>query len=59
MGGSQDPICSPTCTGWMSDGIPNSETVMFDGCNHFFLMERPRKFMSTLTEWLDRNTPAC
>jgi 3-oxoadipate enol-lactonase len=52
MGGSQDPICSPTCTGWLSAGIPNSRTVMFEGCSHFFLMERPEKFMSELSGWL-------
>lgn len=58
MAGGQDPICSPTCTNWMSEGIPNSTTVMFDGCNHFFLMEQPEKFMATFTDWLDRQTPA-
>jgi 3-oxoadipate enol-lactonase len=57
MGGGSDPICSPTCTGWMSERIPNSETVLFEGCNHFFLMEQPQKFIKTLGDWLDRHTP--
>jgi 3-oxoadipate enol-lactonase len=52
MAGSQDPICSPTATGWLSTGIRNSKTVMFEGCSHFFLMERPEKFMSELSGWL-------
>lgn len=53
MGGAQDPICSPTCTEWLSAGIRNSKTVMFDGCSHFFLMERPERFMAELSGWLD------
>lgn len=56
MGGGQDPICSPTCTQWMSERFPNSETIIFDGCNHFFLMEQPAKFMGHLTDWLDRQS---
>lgn len=52
MGGTQDPICSPTCTEWLSTGIRNSETVMFEGCSHFFLMEQPEKFMTALSAWL-------
>ncbi|MEF2553853.1 alpha/beta hydrolase [Aurantimonas sp. A2-1-M11] len=54
MGGGQDPICSPTATRWMSEGIVGSRTVMFDGCSHFFLMEEPQKFMHELVVWLDQ-----
>jgi 3-oxoadipate enol-lactonase len=56
MGGANDPICSPTCTQWMADGIANSEVVMFDGCSHFFLIEQAEKFMSTLTDWLGKHS---
>ena len=60
MGGSQDPICSPTATGWMSKGIERSRTVLFDGCSHFFMMERPQMFMKELTAWLeDRCKSSC
>jgi len=52
MAGAQDPICSPTCTAWMSERLPNSRTVMFEGCSHFFLMEDALKFMSELESWL-------
>jgi pimeloyl-ACP methyl ester carboxylesterase len=52
MGGTSDPICSPTCTQWMANGIANSRVVMFDGCSHFFLIEQAQKFMSTLKDWL-------
>ena len=52
MGGAQDPICSPTCTSWMSERLPHSRTVMFDGCSHFFLMEEPTRFMTELESWL-------
>jgi 3-oxoadipate enol-lactonase len=52
MAGSQDPICSPTATDWLSAGIRNSRTIMFEGCSHFFLMEHPEKFMSELSGWL-------
>ncbi len=43
MGGAQDPICSPTCTSWMSERLSNSRTVMFDGCSHFFAYGRTRQ----------------
>lgn len=56
MGGGQDPICSPTATSWMSEGIAGSRTVMFDGCSHFFLIEQPQKFMAELAGWLDGGT---
>lgn len=55
LAGSNDPICSPTCTQWMSNGIANSTTVMFEGCSHFFLMEQPHRFMTILNEWLLKN----
>lgn len=55
MGGSNDPICSPTATRWMSDRIPNSRTVIFDGCSHFFLIEQAEKFMSELRTWFNDN----
>jgi 3-oxoadipate enol-lactonase len=56
MGGTSDPICSPTCTQWMADGIANSRVVMFDGCSHFFLIEQAQKFMSTLKDWLTEHS---
>jgi pimeloyl-ACP methyl ester carboxylesterase len=56
MAGGNDPICSPTCTEWMSRGIKGSKTVMFNGCSHFFLMEQPERFMATLGTWLERNS---
>ncbi len=52
MAGANDPICSPTCTQWMADGIAGSRTIFFDGCSHFFLMEDPQKFASALDKWL-------
>jgi len=56
MGGATDPICSPTCTQWMADGIRNSKLVMFDDCSHFFLIEQAEKFMTTLTTWLAQHS---
>jgi pimeloyl-ACP methyl ester carboxylesterase len=41
----------------MSERLPNAETILFEGCNHFFLMEQPAKFMKHLTDWLERSTP--
>lgn len=51
MAGANDPICSPTCTDWMSERIPNSRTVLFDGCSHFFLMEDAERFNAELEAW--------
>ena len=56
-GGGRDPICSPTATAWLG-GVPGSETVMFEDCSHFFLIEEPERFLQTLLGWLERNTPA-
>ncbi len=56
MAGAQDPICSPTCTSWMTERLPNSRTVMFEGCSHFFLMENSAKFMAELGSWLAANS---
>jgi 3-oxoadipate enol-lactonase len=56
MGGVNDPICSPTCTQWMSERLPHSRTVMFDGCSHFFLMENSKRFMAELEAWLQHST---
>jgi 3-oxoadipate enol-lactonase len=52
MGGANDPICSLTATGWLSAGLPNVRTEIFDNASHFFLMEQPQKFMQLLEEWL-------
>src|SRR5581483_8567970 len=46
-GGGRDPICSPTATEWLG-AIPGSETVMFEGSSHFFLLEEPERFLETL-----------
>ena len=54
MGGDSDPICSPTATRWLSQGLPNSTTEMFAGASHFFLMEQPARFNRLLLDWLDR-----
>lgn len=52
IAGSSDPICSPTCTEWLADGISGARTIMFDGCGHFFLIEQPDRFMAELEGWL-------
>lgn len=50
--GGKDPVCSLTATSWMSDGFPNSETVIFDQSSHFFIVEEPDRFMRLAGEWL-------
>lgn len=54
MAGDSDPICSPTATRWLSQGLPNATTEMFAGASHFFLMEQPARFNRLLLDWLDR-----
>ncbi len=53
MGGDADPICSPTATRWLAEGLPNATLEMFAGASHFFLMEQPEKFNRLLIDWLD------
>jgi pimeloyl-ACP methyl ester carboxylesterase len=57
MAGAVDPVCSLTAARWMQDGIPRAETVIFENSSHFFLMEEAEKAMSTIADWLQRNTP--
>ena len=57
MAGGRDPICSLTATRWMQEGLPNAETVIFDDCSHFFLIEEPQRFMTIVAEWLSRHVP--
>jgi 3-oxoadipate enol-lactonase len=52
MAGANDPICSPTCTQWMSERIPGARTIMFEGCSHFFLMEDRDRFAAALNHFL-------
>jgi pimeloyl-ACP methyl ester carboxylesterase len=55
LSGGRDPICSPTCTQWMVDRLPNVEAVEFEGSSHFFLIEEPDRFSAVLTDWLERH----
>ncbi len=57
MGGRFDPICSMQCTDVLSNGIANSQTVVFEKSSHFFLMEEAEKSMQTLTDWFAKHTP--
>jgi 3-oxoadipate enol-lactonase len=52
MGGSVDPICSPTATNALAAGLPNAKLEMFEGSSHFFLLEQPKHFNALLVEWL-------
>jgi 3-oxoadipate enol-lactonase len=56
MGGASDPICSLMATGWLTEGLPNARTEIFDNASHFFLMEQPQRFMQLLHDWLRENT---
>jgi 3-oxoadipate enol-lactonase len=53
MAGQNDPICSLTSTRWLSEGLPNQRTEIFDNASHFFLMEQPEKFNRLLVQWLE------
>ncbi len=57
MAGRQDPVCSMQGTDELSEGIANSETVIFEKSSHFFLMEEAEKSMQTLTDWFAKQTP--
>jgi 3-oxoadipate enol-lactonase len=57
LAGKKDPICSLTATRWMSERIPGAQTLVFEHGSHFFLVEEPEKFQTTLAEWLRRHAP--
>ena len=52
MAGQSDPICSLMATRVLSEGIPNSKTIIFENTSHFFLMEQADKFNQNLSDWL-------
>jgi len=52
MAGDADPICSPTATRILAEGLPNARTEMFARASHFFLMEQPERFNRLLLDWL-------
>lgn len=54
LAGEVDPVASLTATRELSEGLPNSETVVFEEASHFFLMEQPERFERLVTAWLDR-----
>jgi 3-oxoadipate enol-lactonase len=58
MAGGCDPICSPTATKLLSNGIPNARTEIFQNASHFFLIEQSEKFLTILSDWLKQNNPA-
>lgn len=58
LAGGRDPICPPPATRWMSERLPQAETVIFEDSSHFFLMEEPERFMQVMNGWLERHTPA-
>lgn len=55
LGGAVDPVASLTATAQLSDGLPNSHTVIFEDASHFFLMEQPERFSRLVEDWLDRH----
>ncbi|MCZ6455238.1 MAG: alpha/beta fold hydrolase [Alphaproteobacteria bacterium] len=57
MGGRFDPICSMTAQNWMMDALPNAELEVFEASSHFFLMEEAEKTLTTMKDWLAKNTP--
>ena len=58
LAGGRDPICSLTATGWMQDGFPDAEAVIFEESSHFFLIEQPERFMGVMGDWLRKHTPS-
>ena len=57
MAGRLDPICSMTSQNWMMEALPNAELEVFEKSSHFFLMEEAGKALTTLKDWLAKNTP--
>lgn len=58
MAGDADPICSPTATRMLSEGLPGARTEIFEGASHFFLMEQPERFNRVLLAWLRQHARA-
>lgn len=57
LAGGRDPICPLPATRWMSERLPQAETVIFEDSSHFFLIEEPERFMAVMNAWLERHTP--
>jgi pimeloyl-ACP methyl ester carboxylesterase len=52
MSGTVDPLGGPLLTQWMLERLRDARHVPFEGCSHFFLMERPDVFMAEMERWL-------
>ena len=46
-----------TAQNWMMDALPNAELEVFEASSHFFLMEEAEKTLTTMKDWLAKNTP--
>jgi 3-oxoadipate enol-lactonase len=58
MSGEVDPLGGPLLTKWILRRLHNATHVEFAGCSHFFLMERPVKFMAEMDSWFSRHSQA-
>lgn len=56
LSGGRDPICSPTCTSWMVERLPDVEATAYENSSHFFLIEEPDRFARQLADWLGRHS---
>lgn len=54
ISGSHDPLGGPMSTKWMVERLPQVEWQEFEDCSHFFIMEQPERFMSSMGDWLNR-----
>lgn len=52
MSGDLDAICSPLCTQWLLEGLPQARHERFEGSSHFFMMEQPARFIAGVESWL-------
>lgn len=51
--GSEDKQTPPAFAKRLQEAIPESRLVIFDGCGHFMMLERPDRFREVLAEFLN------
>jgi len=52
--GKQDAIIPVECSEIYQQAIPNSTLKIIDNCGHSPTMEKPKEFVSTVTEFLSK-----
>ncbi len=50
--GDQDPVCLPAASAWLTEQIPDSRRILFEGCGHAPFISRAGAFNRALVDFM-------